>query len=111
MSIELLQVMSAFYARSAFKFIELLPWLLLSFGEQFEVRVVPVALSMIVRWSRKNPAYHSQLERLKRWKACRKRTDRKTETPGNQDRETETLVREHYYFYPARKTETLEGLQ
>ena len=70
MSIELLQVMSAFYARSAFKFIELLPWLLLSFGEQFEVRVVPVALSMIVRWSRKNPAYHSQLERLKRWKAC-----------------------------------------
>ena len=52
MSIELLQVMSAFYARSAFKFIELLPWLLLSFGVQFEVRVVIVASSKIVRWRR-----------------------------------------------------------
>ena len=50
--------MSAFYARSAFKFLELLPW------------------SMIVRLSQTNSVYKSRLVRLKRWKSC----DRQIET-------------------------------
>ena len=47
---ELLQVMNAFYARSASKFIELLPWSPIWFGEESDVRVVNVIWLTVVRW-------------------------------------------------------------
>ena len=84
--------MSAFYARSATKVIELLLWFLFWFGEPFGVQVVGV-WSKIVRssftWSNSiSSVYISRLDRLKCWKArnaidrlklatnCSKRIDR-----------------------------------
>ena len=63
--------MSAFYARSAFKFLELLLW------------------SMIVRLSRINSVYNSRLVRLKCWKSC----DRQIETCKSGGTMSRRLVR------------------
>ena len=67
-SIELLQVMSLFIARSALELL-LFPWFFIWSGEEW---------SMIVRWIRSSPVYHSQLDRMKCWKA----RNRQTETCG-----------------------------
>ena len=79
MSIELLQVMSAFYARFAMKVIELLSWYLVWFGEEFGVHAAVVLVwSQIVRssftWSNSTSSvYESRLDRLKCWKTQRNR--------------------------------------
>ena len=65
--------MSAFYARSAWKFIELLPRFLFWFGEGFEMHVA-MSSSTIVRCA-ESCAVYSRLVRLKRWKAWRREAD------------------------------------
>ena len=65
--------MSAFYARSAWKFIELLPRFLFWFGEGFEMHVA-MSSSTIVRCA-ESCAVYSRLVRLKRWKAWGREAD------------------------------------
>ena len=77
--------MSAFYARSAWKFIELLPRFLFWFGEGFEMHVAMTS-STIVRCA-KSCAVYSRLVRLKRWKAWGREADfDRKESRGDFDR-------------------------
>ena len=77
--------MSAFYARSAWKFIELLPRFLFWFGEGFEMHVA-MSSSTIVRCA-ESCAVYSRLVRLKRWKAWRREADfDRKESQGDFDR-------------------------
>ena len=107
MLIELLQVMSAFYARSAWKFIELVLWCLDWFGEESEVHIVVEAWSRIVRWQGYPPVYQSRLEDRKacrkRRKSCRRPAWRKQTSPVEGKRPVEGVFVE--------STESVEGSQ